>query len=273
MDTDKSLLSKKTAITEVAVDNRVLSQPLKNLSGHHFNLNYEDYGLTIHFSSLTMSGTGKVKYYYKFLNGDRVVTEGVTDDAKITFTNIEPGDYVFTVAPTPGSFDFSVLPAEITLSMPHAPLRSPLAYSIYATLVAGLLVAYLLSRQRQLFRLQKAQQQVTLFSDAFRQTRDWVLIFDAEKRLVAANPAFEQVFGFNKKEPLPKQLAKLYLRYPTLNRQLSAKLPDLQGGDFWKDEGVIDGADGKRYDVLIDITAVSGESNDFIITNLCRKVV
>ena len=60
-----------------------------------------------------MSGIGKIKYYYKLLNGDRVVTEGVTDDAKITFTNIEPGDYVFSVAPTPGSFDYNVLPAKL----------------------------------------------------------------------------------------------------------------------------------------------------------------
>ena len=262
LDTSGGLLGRQTAITEVALGNRLLTQPLKNLSGHHFNLKYEDYGLTIHFSALAMSGIGKVKYYYKLFNGDQVVTEGITEDAKVTFTNIEPGDYVFTVAPTPGSFDFNVLPAEISLSMPYAPLRSPLAYSLYATLVVGLLVAYLLSRQRHLFRLQKAQQQVTLFSDAFRQTRDWVLIFDKEQRLVAANPAFEQVFGFNHKDPLPKQLARLYMRYPNLNRHLSGKLPEMQGGDFWKDETVIDGADGKRYDVLIDITAVSGETSN-----------
>ena len=262
LETGKSLLSKQTAITELSVDNRVLPQPLANLNGLHFNLGYEDYGLTIHFSALTMSGVGKVKYYYKLLNGEQTVTEGVTEDAKITIANIEPGDYVFSVVPTPGSFDFNVTPAEVTLSMPYAPLRSPLAYTIYALLIIGLLIAYLLSRQRQLFRLQKAQQQVTLFSDAFRQTRDWVLIFDKDKRLVAANPAFEQVFGFNSKEPLPKQLAKLYLRYPNLNRHLSGKLPEMQGGDFWKDEATIDGADGKRYDVLIDITAVSGETYD-----------
>lgn len=261
IEMSRSLISKQTAITEVSVDNRILKQPLGNLNGHHFSLGYEDYGLTIHFSSLAMSGIGKVKYYYKLLRGERIVTEGVTEDAKITLANIEPGEYVFSVTPTPGSFDFTVLPAEITMTMPYAPLRSPLAFGIYIALLIGLFVAYLLSRQRQLFRLHKAQQQVTLFSDAFRQTRDWVLIFDEDKRLVAANPAFEQVFGFNRKEPLPKQLAKLYMRYPNLNRQLSGKLPDLQGGDFWKDEGVIDGADGKRYDVLIDITAVSGEGH------------
>lgn len=260
IELSRSLLSKQTAITQITVDNRSIAQPIKNLHNEHFTLEHEDYGLTIHFSALAMSGIGKVKYYYKLLDNDRVVTEGLTEDAKITFANIEPGDYVFSVAPTPGSFDFTVLPAEITLSMPYAPLRSPVAFSLYSVLLVGLLVAYLLSRQRQIMRLQTAQQQVTLFSDAFRQTRDWVLIFDQDKRLVAANPAFEQVFGFNKREPLPKQLAKLYARYPSLNRQLSSKLPDLQGGDFYKDEAVIDGADGKRYDVLIDITAVSGES-------------
>ena len=258
---NRGLLSQQTAITQVSVDNRQLAQPLVNLNGQHIELDYEDFGLSIHFSSLAMSGVGKVKYYYKLLKGERIVTEGLTDDGKITFANLAPGNYVFWVAPTPGSFDYTVLPAEITLSMPHVPWRSPLAYSIYIALLIGLFIAYLFSRKKQFARLQKVQHQATLFSDAFRQTRDWVLIFDQNKNLVSANPAFEQVFGFNSKDSLPKQLAKLYIRYPGLERQLSAKLSDMQGGDFWKDEGVIEGADGKRYDVLIDITAVSGEKN------------
>ncbi|BFT30031.1 hypothetical protein D210916BOD24_12070 [Alteromonas sp. D210916BOD_24] len=261
VDGNRGLLSQQTAITQVSVDNRLLAQPLVNLNGQHIELTYEDFGLSIHFSALAMSGTGKVKYYYKLLKGDRIVTEGLTDDGKITFANLAPGNYVFSVAPTPGSFDYTVLPAEITLSMPHAPWRSPIAYGIYISLLIGLFIAYLLSRKKQFVRLQKVQHQATLFGDAFRQTRDWVLIFDQEKQLVAANPAFEQVFGFSSKESLPKQLTKLYIRYPSLERQLSTKLSDMQGGDFWKDEGVIEGADGKRYDVLIDITAVSGEKN------------
>lgn len=198
IEASRGLINKQTAITQVSVDNRELRQPLLNLNGHHFDLEHEDFGLTIHFSSLAMSGIGKVKYYYKLLKDQRIVTEGITEDAKITFANIEPCDYVFSVTDT-GQFRFYRASAEISVSMPYAPLRSPLAYGIYTALLVGLFVAYLLSRQRQLFRLHKAQHQATLFSDAFRQTRDWVLIFDAEKRLVAANPAFEQVFGFNKK--------------------------------------------------------------------------
>tara|TARA_Y100000296_G_scaffold33156_1_gene38382 strand:+ start:1380 stop:5558 length:4179 start_codon:yes stop_codon:yes gene_type:complete len=254
------LVSKQTAITAISTDNRVLNQPLGNLNGLHFDLEHEDYGLTIEFSPLTMSGMGKVKYYFKLLRDTKVVTEGLTEDAKITLANLEPGDYVFSVTPTPGSFNFTTIPAEISLSMPYAPWRSPLAYTLYACFISALFIAYLMSRRKQMDRLQQAQQKVILFSDAFRQTRDWVLIFDKDKQLVAANPAFEQVFGFNSKEPLPKQLERLYLKYPNLNRHLSSKLPTMQGGDFWKDEAVIDGVDGKRYDVLIDITAVSGES-------------
>ena len=260
-DEGQTLVGKQTAITGVSVGKRTLPQGLKNLNGQHFDLAHDDFGLTVYFSSLTTSGIGETKYYYKLLDGNKLVSEGVTEDAKITFANLEPGKYTFSVVPTPGSFESSYRAAQISLFVPYAPYRSPLAYAVYGTLLLCLLITYLYSRHKSLTRLRKAQQQVSLFSDAFKQTRDWVIIFDENKKLVAANPAFEHVFGFNQKEPLPKQLERLYLRYPGLSRQLSDRLTDMQGGDFWKDEGVIDGADGKRYDVLIDITAISGNGH------------
>ncbi|WP_420933102.1 EAL domain-containing protein [Alteromonas sp. A081] len=260
-DEGGTLVGKQTAITGVSVGKRTLPQGLKNLNGQHFDLAHDDFGLTIYFSSLITSGIGETKYYYKLLDGNRFVSEGVTEDAKITFANLDPGKYTFSVIPTPGSFESSYRAAQISLFVPYAPYRSPLAYAIYGVLLLCLLTTYLYSRHKSLTRLRAAQQQVSLFSDAFKQTRDWVIIFDEHRKLVAANPAFEHVFGFNHKEPLPKQLERLYLRYPGLSRQLSDRLTDMQGGDFWKDEGVIDGTDGKRYDVLIDITAISGNGH------------
>lgn len=253
----RSLSARQTAITEVSLGQRQLPQALKNLNGQHFELAHDDYGLTIHFSSLVTSGVGEIEYYYKLLSGNKLISEGITEDAKITLANLDPGKYSFSVAPTPSSFETSYRPAQITLTVPYAPYRSPAAYTVYAVLILALVASYLFSRHKALVTLRKAQQQVSLFSDAFKQTRDWVLIYDENKELVAANPAFEQVFGFNQKEPLKKQLNRLYLRYPNLARHLSDKLVNMQGGDFWKDEGVIDGADGKRYDVLIDISAIS----------------
>jgi len=258
-----SLLSKQTAITEVVLDNRDLALPLVNLSGKHIDLAHDDSGVTIYFSALAMSGVERIKYHFRLVRNGHVVIDGITEDKKLTLTSLEPGNYQFSVGPTVGSLDFTVLPAEITISKPYTPWRSPYAYAGYIAFLLCLIVAYLVSRQHQVRRLQNAQQQAVLFSDAFRQTRDWVIIFDKNKRPVAANPAFESVFGFNPKESLEKQLNRLYLRYPSLSRQLSGKLSSLSGGEFWKDEGIIEGIDGKQYDVLIDISAVSGSQNEY----------
>ena len=247
----------QTAITEVSVDSRLLPQPLTNLNGKTVNLNHDDYGLTVYFSALAMNSVGNVKYHYKLTRDSDIVSEGVTTDNKLTLASLSPGMYEFSVGPTPGSFENAILPAALTIEMPYAPWRSPLAYGIYSLLIASALLAFFLSRQRQLHRLQSAQREVALFSDAFKQTRDWVIIFDSKQEPVAANPAFEKVFGFNQKERLSKQLNRLYMRYPFLNRQLSGKLKELKPGEFWKDEAVVEGRDGNNYDVLIDVTAAS----------------
>ncbi|NDV90648.1 EAL domain-containing protein [Alteromonas sp. 345S023] len=260
--TELGLLSRQTAITELALESRVLSLPLTNLNGQRIELDHEDHGLTVYFSAMTMNQAGGVKFHYKLLKDNKVVSEGVTDDNKVALANLEPGDYRFTVGPTPGSFEYTVLPAEIFISMPYAPLSSPLAFTVYIVIAVLLLVGYLLSRQRQLFRLQSAQKQVILFSDAFRQTRDWVIILDKNKVPVAANPAFETVFGFNEREPLPKQLSRLFTRYPMLHKHLLGNLTHLKGGEFWKGEGSVEGADGKQYDVLIEITAISDDNQE-----------
>ena len=253
-----SLISKQTAITEITVDNRELTLPLSNLNGHHINLNYDDNGLTIHFSALTMSGVGNVKYHYKLLRNNRVITQGVSQDQRLTLATLDPGDYQFSVGPTVGSFEYPVLPAEISINMPHAPWRSPYAYAGYSSVLIIILVIYFISRQRQILRLRRAQQEAVLFGDAFKQTRDWVIIFDRNKIPIAANPSFQAVFGIKPKESLEKQLNQRYLTYPNLDTELLGKLSSLDDGEFWKGESVIEGVDGKKYDVLIDISSVRG---------------
>ena len=250
------LISKQTAITEVSVDNRELSLPLSNLNGHHIDLNYDDKGLTIHFSALAMSGVGNVKYHYKLLRNNRVITEGISSDQRLTLATLDPGQYQFTVGPTVGSFEFPVVPAEISINMPYAPWRSPYAYAGYFTVLLLILVVYFISRQRQLHRLQRAQQEAVLFGDAFKQTRDWVIIFDRNKKPIAANPSFQTVFGINPRESLQKQLNQRYVTHPNLDTELLGKLSSLEGGEFWNGESVIEGVDGKQYDVLIDISLV-----------------
>lgn len=115
----------------------------KNLSGYYFDFDYEDYGLIIYFLLLVMLGIGKVKYYYKLLNGDCVVIEGVIDDVKIIFINIELGDYVFFVVFILGSFDYNVLLVEIMFYMLYVFLCLLFVYIIYVVFIVSLFVVYL----------------------------------------------------------------------------------------------------------------------------------
>ncbi len=251
-----SIITEEMAITNVTLDSRRLSLPQRNLSGRHFNLRYDDYGITIYFTPLLMSEGQSLDYEYALYRNGEVVTQGVTGNARITFGTLTPGEYQFVVGPVASSFPFTMLPADISITMPYAPLRSPLAYSIYAAILLTLLAIYFVSRQRYIFRLKHAKEQVTLFYDAFQHTRDWVIIFDKDKRPVAANPAFERIFGVNKTESLSRQLRRLYNHYPKLMHMLSGRLSQIKAGEFWKDEGVVEGGDGRHYDVLIDITAI-----------------
>lgn len=260
MDRSGSLLSFQSAITGVTSGDQELGLPFTNLHDMEITLSHRENSFTVDYSAMTMSSAGNVKYHFRFQKGNQVISEGVTRDSQLTITNVEPGEYTFTVTPTPGSLEFSVLPAEIRIVMPHAPWRSPLAYGIYGAVLLALLVAILLSRKKQLFRLQNARQEAALFSEAFKQTRDWVVIFNEQREPVAANPAFEMVFGIDSKQSLPAQMEQIYRRSVHLSRQLVGKLEDMKPGEFWREEAIIESPEGRRYDTLIAVTAMGQES-------------
>ena len=253
---------RKMVITGFRLDSRDdLSLPKMDLSGETVNLEHDDYGISILFSPMLMSDKTGENYQYSLYRGPDLVSEGVTRDPKIIFATLLPGEYVFTVGPTANSFDDTFLPASITIFVPYAPWRSPLAYTVYVIFSLAIVLAYFYARHQHLNRLQRAQQQVRLFGDAFRQTRDWVVIFDADQQPVAINRAFAVAFGIDETGNIERSFKQLFLRYPKLARQMSGRLAALQPGQFWKDEDVVEGADGKAYDVQIEITAISDPDN------------
>ncbi len=233
---------RQMAITGVRLDSRDdLRLPKKDLSGERMILKHDDYGISIQFSPMLMSEKSGESYQYSLYRGPDLVSEGVTRDPRIIFATLLPGEYVFTVRPTTNSFDDTFLPASITLFVPYAPWRSPLAYTVYAIFMFVIVLAYFYARHQQLNRLQRAQQQVRLFGDAFRQTRDWVVIFDADQKPVAINHAFAVAFGISETGNIERSFKQLFQRYPKLARQLSGRLSALQPGQFWKDEDAVEG--------------------------------
>ncbi|MBU2977155.1 EAL domain-containing protein [Alteromonas sp. C1M14] len=253
---------KKMAISGVSLESRRLKQPMRNLSGEHMDFRSDDYGITIRFSALSPSYGRNTAFRYKLVHEDTVVSESLTKRGGVTFAFLAPGKYHFEVAPLKQANDVLLLPAMLSFTIPYPPLRSPLAYTLYGALALILTGAYLYHRQRQLTRLQQAQQEVRLFGNAFQHTRDWVMIFNSELVPVAANPACCQVFGLENDKRLHRQLQRLFENSPKLGQRLKDKLTSLTAGDFWKSEERLIGTDGKHYDILVELSAAQALSDD-----------
>ncbi|NMH61209.1 EAL domain-containing protein [Alteromonas ponticola] len=260
-DAQANRFSTTLVITSVDLDSREYKTAMRNLSGSHLKLKHTDFGMTINFSSNITNLSGDLHFRYRLFRNGKTVSEGVTREPQITLGFLSPGAYRFEVSASKQHADYTLLPAAISFSMPYAPFRSPLAIGSLVVLALLFVVIYLQHRHRQILRLNQVQKQVRLFGDAFKQTRDWVVIFDANKQPLAINPAFENVFGLSSGKDLVKQFHALYKQAPQLEHQFKQRLSGLSAGDYLKEEGQVAGIDGQKYDVLIDITAIAEENS------------
>ncbi|OFC70886.1 hypothetical protein BFC18_10575 [Alteromonas confluentis] len=252
--TTKTINIRKMVISGVSLDSRTITQPLRNFSGEHINFEHSDFGLTIQFSALSSSYMSDTKFRYKLVRGNTVVNESIIENGSVNFAFLAPGEYHFEVAPLKQNTDMLLLPASLSFSLPYPPLRSPVAFGVYTCLVLVLLSAYLFHRQRQLRRLQDVQHQVKLFGDAFQHTRDWVMIFDSQFVPVAVNPSCCAAFGIERNKGLERQLGRMFENSPRLGDKLKEKVTSLNAGEFWKSEERLTGADGRHYDVLVEVS-------------------
>jgi signal transduction histidine kinase/ligand-binding sensor domain-containing protein/DNA-binding response OmpR family regulator len=130
------------------INNRVLlQQSLPHLE--HIDLKYKENVFSIEFASLDFSHSSRDKYAYMLqgFNSDWLYADG--NQRRVTYTNLDPGHYTFKVKILTGDGIWS---EEKILQINIAPpfWRTPVAYIIYALLVAGVLF---LSRKITLDRI------------------------------------------------------------------------------------------------------------------------
>lgn len=107
------------------------------------DLKYKENVFSIEFASLDFAHRARDKYAYMLegFNSDWLYADG--NQRRVTYTNLDPGHYTFKVKVLSGG---NVWSKEKTLGISIAPplWRTPVAYVIYALLIAGLL--YLIRR-------------------------------------------------------------------------------------------------------------------------------
>lgn len=95
------------------------------------------------------------------------------------------------------------------------------------------------------------EERAQYFGDAFRQTKDWVLIISDNFTKVTANQAFRDIFNWREEQSFfNPDLIGLHKDRWRYYRKL---LPTLTEGDYWRGEEVITSDEGKEYHVLVNI--------------------
>lgn len=99
------------------------------------------------------------------------------------------------------------------------------------------------------------QEKARLFGEAFQQTRDWVVILDANQRVIAANQSFADVFGSVDQYLVSPKTHHLGISLQR-RRFYTSLLRGLTVNQHWQGEELVHTPDGKERPTLINISAI-----------------
>ena len=124
----------------------------ENTSGRNgldeIQIGYRDYVVTFEYAALDFTAPSKNRYAYKLEGFDQEWNE-VGNIRRATYTNLDPGDYVFRVRGSNNDGLWNEEGMAIQLSVDPPPWQTWWAYAIYAALSAALLTALATSQKRK----------------------------------------------------------------------------------------------------------------------------
>jgi diguanylate cyclase (GGDEF)-like protein len=105
-----------------------------------------------------------------------------------------------------------------------------------------------------------AKEKLKLFADAFKHTRDWVLIFDSDQQPLGANPSFYKSFQIDENTEFKQQLTKIINNQDSIKHKFVSKLSSLKPGEHWKAELEFV-LDDRTITTITDINAIEDEND------------
>lgn len=158
--TDLRIFNKSVAPGDYLHGHKVLTTALPETQ--EISLRYNENVFTVSFADLDYSGNQKTVYSYRLegFDQDWLLTSGQQRSA--TYTNLDPGTYVFYVRAV-SALD-NGRPREATLTIHVLPpfWRTPWAFTLYALFIAGLLLLsrnIIVERARMRFRIEQERKE------------------------------------------------------------------------------------------------------------------
>ena len=158
--TDFQVFNKSMSAGE-KINGRVLL-PQDISTTRQITLKYKENVFSIGFAALSYFHPEKSRYAYKLegFNEGWLTTDG--DQRKATYTNLDPGDYVFHVKASNNDGVWTRQPLELHIKILPPFWKTPLAFLLYGVLILGALLLarqLMLERERLRFRIEQERQQ------------------------------------------------------------------------------------------------------------------
>lgn len=210
-------------------------------SNHPFTdslrLNYTDRFVDFRFAALDYSSPDKNQYQYR-LEGFEDSWIDAESFRRATYTNLPAGDYVFRVRASNNDGLWNETGAAVSLRVIPPPWRTTWAYTLYALIVIGIVVAYLAMQRRKLVLAAEMQHQ--LHEQVRERTRE---LDERNRELEEANESLtrasmsDALTGLNNRrflyEYLESQIATLSRLYTKVQHQADATKVVLKEGSLF----------------------------------------
>ena len=145
----------RVSITSIKLASNQVTMPLRDLAGQTIELEHDDTGLTIEFSTLAFEHQRSTQYKYR-LSGADSYEYPPTTDSQVTFPKLDPGNYVFSAMAFDPINGMESSASSVIIKVKFAPWSSPQAYALYIVVFVSLVMFWWYKRDIQNKKIIKA---------------------------------------------------------------------------------------------------------------------
>ncbi|WP_317197503.1 hybrid sensor histidine kinase/response regulator transcription factor [Chitinophaga rhizophila] len=158
--TDFQIFNKSILPGEMLNGHQLLEQSITHTK--QITLKYRENVFSISFAALNYFHPEKNQYAYQLegFNSDWLTTDGAV--RKATYTNLDPGEYIFRVKASNNDGIWTTTPLELHITILPPFWKTPLAFILYALMIIGALILarrVVLERERLRSRIEQEKQE------------------------------------------------------------------------------------------------------------------
>lgn len=222
-------------------------------------LDHNDSVFGFEFAVMDYTAPRKNRFRYRLEGFDRRWTEP-TDSHQVTYTNLDPGNYRFSVQGANNDGVWNEVGTSIGITVKPPIWATWWAYAIYFVVALVLVRQALEANQARLRREaeKRYNERLQLYIESLEEATDTVLIADANKNLLYANNSIEESLGISPEHAEGRPIMSLLFSDPEDARQAR---DGIQSQGRW--HGEIIGRKGtETVTTDVTITAVKDENEN-----------